>query len=361
MTRFPTDAAAIIVGAGPAGLATAMAACIADPANTERLVVLDRATFPRHKPCGGALSRRADDALARLGVSPDLPGTPVDTLAFSTRRRSLRFHREHPYFTVFDRTAFDDWLRRQALALGVEIIEGCRVTDVQRVENVVEIRTETDVRRTPLVVGVDGAASVVRRRLLPSPERLSRLLEMFVPAPDSELSVAAFDFTRVREGVQGYAWTFPVQRNNQRAYNIGVFDSRVHQRHRDVSLRRILSQHLERVSSASPTVAEEPRVSSHPLRRWSWRSSPSAPNLLLVGDAYGADGFTGEGIAFALEHGLSAGTALAETRMDPLAAPAGRWSFCGIPSFGPRSVAALRSGRSSMPRSVPSSSIRRCG
>ena len=144
---------------------------------------------------------------------------------------------------------------------------------------------------------------------------------MFVSAPDSELSVAAFDFTRVREGVQGYAWTFPVQRNNQRAYNIGVFDSRVHQRHRDVSLPRILSQHLERVSSASPTVAEEPRVSSHPLRRWSWRSSPSAPNLLLVGDAYGADGFTGEGIAFALEHGLSAGTALAETGMDPLAAP----------------------------------------
>ena len=37
-----------------------MAACTADPANAERLVVLDRATFPRHKPCGGALSRRAD-------------------------------------------------------------------------------------------------------------------------------------------------------------------------------------------------------------------------------------------------------------------------------------------------------------
>ena len=56
MTRAEHQARAdvLVVGAGPAG-ATAARTLAAAGVST---MLLDRAAFPRHKPCGGALSAR---------------------------------------------------------------------------------------------------------------------------------------------------------------------------------------------------------------------------------------------------------------------------------------------------------------
>ena len=57
----------VIAGAGPAGIATAVALGQRQPRLAGRIVVLDRARFPRSKPCGGGLTghaRAADEAPA---------------------------------------------------------------------------------------------------------------------------------------------------------------------------------------------------------------------------------------------------------------------------------------------------------
>jgi flavin-dependent dehydrogenase len=69
-----------IVGGGPAGTSTALHLAIRDRIAPARVVMLERATFPRDKPCAGAVSTWGLEALARLGVPLDVPHAPIDGL-----------------------------------------------------------------------------------------------------------------------------------------------------------------------------------------------------------------------------------------------------------------------------------------
>src|SRR3954465_6064706 len=66
----------VVVGGGPAGAAPAAAARRADPA--ARVLVLDRAGFPRDKVCGDGIAPEALDVLAGRGTAPPPPtdGSP---------------------------------------------------------------------------------------------------------------------------------------------------------------------------------------------------------------------------------------------------------------------------------------------
>jgi menaquinone-9 beta-reductase len=67
----------IIVGAGPSGCATALELTNLNPELANRILLLDKAIFPRDKLCAGGVVKTADAILAQLGVQVDLPTTPV--------------------------------------------------------------------------------------------------------------------------------------------------------------------------------------------------------------------------------------------------------------------------------------------
>ena len=70
------DADVVIAGAGPAGVGTAVALVRRHGLDPARMLVLDRARFPRAKPCGGGLTGHAAAAMAQLGLQLRVPSIP---------------------------------------------------------------------------------------------------------------------------------------------------------------------------------------------------------------------------------------------------------------------------------------------
>lgn len=177
--RMP-DAQVIVVGGGPAGAATAtfLASAGVD------VMLLDRAHFPRDKPCSEYMSPQASRILDALGVLQTVELTGAAEL------KGMRVHApngkvihgeflsDHGFRGYRDRglavrrTILDKILIDRARAAGVRVEEGARVSDVVRDARGrvcgVEVGARSRERRvltSRLVIGADGLRSVVGRRL----------------------------------------------------------------------------------------------------------------------------------------------------------------------------------------------------
>jgi flavin-dependent dehydrogenase len=134
----------VVVGGGPAGLAAARTAARAGA----RTLVLERATHPRYKTCGGGLVGASLAAVEALGVAGPVAAVARDRLATATftrdgRREFTRYVRE-PLVAMVRREEFDDVLRAAAVDAGAEVRQrvtvravdddGVRLADGTRVD-----------------------------------------------------------------------------------------------------------------------------------------------------------------------------------------------------------------------------------
>jgi menaquinone-9 beta-reductase len=161
----------VIVGAGPAGSATALRLA----RRGYRVLIIDRSRFPRSKPCGECLNPGAVAELGALGVLDRVLRLPHRRLAgWRIAARSGRsftgdFPGGHPGIAV-RRALLDAVLLDAAVEAGAVARLGARVTDLIVEDGEVRgVRIGAGGRerwvRAPLVVGADGIRSVVVRRL----------------------------------------------------------------------------------------------------------------------------------------------------------------------------------------------------
>jgi flavin-dependent dehydrogenase len=274
-----------------------------DPA---RILVLDRARFPRAKPCGGGLTGHATSALAALGLAlrvPSVPCTAGEVIFGGLRRTTPLGQPVH----VIRREELDADLVAQARARGIVVNEGEGLAGFAVAGGRVRLETTAGRALEPRVlVGADGAGSLVRKHLLQgyarAPRQPLRLSRLELPAPRSLGQSMIYDFTPFADGLRGYVWLFPVPGGR---VNVGI----MHYPSSDLggrALDKLLAAALARHGLTLPG----------PARGWpAWpydaRAPVSAPHLACVGDAAGIDALTGEGIAVGLEHGLLAGRAIA--------------------------------------------------
>jgi flavin-dependent dehydrogenase len=279
-----------VVGAGPAGSLAAyhLARDGAD------VVVFDP-SHPREKPCGGGLTRRALALLPAAPAGDPLPARFVDRCDFDGPRGArVRVHLAQPV-AIASRAELDAWLLRRACAAGARH-EAQRVLSVDASG---DLRTAGGTARFDVIVGADGAGSLVRRTFLAPtpPERLAMAAGWFAPG-SSEMHI------RFAADLGGYLWLFP-RRDH---VSVGICAPL------QVRPTRALLDRLEgEVGRSFPALlGGEPYAHTIP--------SPSAeaasilelagPRWALVGDAAAlADPITGEGIAPALRSAVT----LAET------------------------------------------------
>lgn len=163
--------AVIVVGAGPAGAATAARLA----ARGHRTLLLDRDEFPRRKPCGECVSPAALDALTELGAGSRVlrePHAPLHGWRIGSATGPSFEGRFPPGRSgvAMARERLDAALLEHARAAGAEVRTGVKVVDlIRRGGAVTGVRATIDGREwrgdSGMVVGADGLRSVVLRRL----------------------------------------------------------------------------------------------------------------------------------------------------------------------------------------------------
>jgi flavin-dependent dehydrogenase len=168
----------------------------------------------------------------------------------------------------------------------------------------VSLETDAGTFSAQVVVGADGSGSIVRKAVIPHEDsHTARLLEIITePRPEHSFHIQAdsyFDFMYLPQGILGYTWDFPALENGKAVRVRGIFDSNVNHRKTDASLPDALADEFHRHGYE----LGEYELEGHPLRWFESKSAFSAPHILLVGDAAGADALFGEGISIALGYG----------------------------------------------------------
>jgi geranylgeranyl reductase family protein len=314
---------AVVVGAGPAGSAVGLSLARAGAS----VLLLDRATFPRDKPCSEYLSPAATPLLARLDPAfiPEIesasPGRLFGMRIVAPDGQSAegRFERlsidsppgMRPYGFAVPRTVLDSTLLRGAQRAGAVIEEGAQAEellyDQGSVSGVVVRRPggERHAVRARVVVGADGLRSIVARRLglrrRSRPERVAFTAHFCGVAAVGEVGEMHVGGT---EAGGGYVGLGPI--GDGVTTTALVLPSRI-ARERAAELRGepSLIRALDRFPCLRDRFADARMVRevlvTGPFAQWSRASVAPGGGALLVGDAADFfDPFTGQGLYSAL-------------------------------------------------------------
>jgi geranylgeranyl reductase family protein len=279
----------IIAGAGPAG-STCARECAREGLKT---LLLDKDSFPRSKPCGGAVSQRA---LSPLDFT--LPDHIIEKECYGARvhygGRTIEAHSNYRIAVLVSRERFDAFLANKAVESSARFVPGEKVVAVHEAVDLVTVVSEKATYQSRFLIGADGIHSQVALALRPplGKSEMSLALVSRVPADDAAMDGLRNGTLDMHYGIapQGYGWLFP----HRGYYSLGM-----------MGLASTIEDPKKILSDLAHALNMDlPAVQGHFIPLGGIKREVASSRIMLAGDAAGfADPFQGEGIAHAILSG----------------------------------------------------------
>jgi geranylgeranyl reductase family protein len=286
----------IVVGAGPAGATAAY-----HLAKRGRLVViLEKASLPRYKPCGGGVSPAIakwfdfdftpviDNTITKVQYTWKM-GDPVET----------ELKMKEPMWMV-KRDRFDHYLIEQAKQKGAQIKDNTEVTAIAPKSNGWKVTTSNGTFEASYLIAADGVKGSMAKWLGSKPRQafLGATLEIKTSLGPKQQHTASFDFGTLKNG---YIWNFP--KADGYSLSAGCF--------RGKAKPDELKKQLTDYAKESGIDLSNSQYSEYALSLWTDNQPLHANRAVIAGEAAGIlDPLSGEGIRPSIYTGMKAAEAI---------------------------------------------------
>jgi menaquinone-9 beta-reductase len=217
-----TAADIIIIGAGPAGCATALAL----RNSGLRVILIDKHLFPRNKTCGDAIPGAAFKTLQKI-----LPEALQDWQLLEQKKNITHSHvvsaKGNTVVVKWSgkaynstRMSWDNFLMNLVKKYSnTTILLEKNITKITATTVVVSVQiNENETINAPLIIGCDGAYSIVKKHLFASPKEQMPAVAVRAYYQNLQLDNNVNYFYVNNKIAQSYLWIFPVEHN---LYNVG--------------------------------------------------------------------------------------------------------------------------------------------
>lgn len=285
----------IIVGAGPAGGTAAYHLA----KRGRSVLVLEKASLPRYKPCGGGVSPQVAEWFD-FDFSPAI-SIKVNAIRYTWKMGDpveAKLKGSEPIWMV-RRDVFDHFLVQQAQKQGAELRDNTEVTGIEFKSDHWQVNTANGPVTGRYVIAADGAKGSMAKWLgfKDRKRRFAGALEAEAAANVKDPESAHFEFGMVKNG---YIWNFP----KADGYSIGIGTFRGGEQQ---DFKSILTEYATLFGIDLKTTQQY----GHPLCLWDGNQKLHTQNALLAGEAACVvDPFTAEGIRPSIFTGVKAAEAI---------------------------------------------------
>jgi len=298
----------IVVGGGPAG--STCAAVLGKAGH--RVLILDKAKFPRDKICGDGITGKSRGFVQKLGLIDEMEesGAIYDGIEIIWPKGSRTLIKTddayHSYVCkrqIFDNVLFQNARKssdvKENFAVSDVIIEDGKVVGVKATD--LSDKSSHDFR-SKVVVGADGANSVVATKLglnkFEPDHRISAIRAYYRNVKNLEKNLEIFFFEK---SMPGYFWIFPLPDGQA---NVGIGMTVTEMQKKKISLQKMMEDEIANNPEIKDRFAGAELVSE--IKAWTLPTASSfrknyGDGFVLIGDASSLiDPMSGEGIGNAM-------------------------------------------------------------
>lgn len=289
----------IIAGGGPAGSAAGRQA----GKRGLKTLLIEKETFPRYKPCGGAVSERGMSYLD-FAVPDHIIERNIYAARVHFRDSVIEKRKEHRLVSMVNRRIFDNYLLEKARETGIEIRMGENVLACEEQSGWVDVCTSAGRYRAKFVIIAEGSQGKLKEQVRGRDRKNESGMCVVTEIEEDDETIDSYvhNVVDIHFGVarMGYGWILP----HRGCFSVGIGGLASDLPHPRRTMLEFLNDH---------GFNGRYRLKGHLIPLGGVKRNTAGSRIALCGDAAGfIDPFCGEGIPYAIRSGQIAGEIISE-------------------------------------------------